>query len=121
MADQSSPASEHQSTEVDKTLLSSNELLKPLMKGNDGHIANSPEESLSPASVIYFKEALTYNSSIQFSKTSSSASPVRYDFQIEKTKKTRMWRCEIHCGAVSDVVTCLHERHVWHYKEIHLQ
>ncbi|XP_056601781.1 protein RUFY3 isoform X1 [Triplophysa dalaica] len=89
MADQSSPASEHQSTEVAKTLLSSNEFIKPHVKENDGHIANSPEESLSPASVIYFKEALTYNSSIQFSKTSSCASPVRYDFQIEKTKKTR--------------------------------
>ncbi|XP_057213226.1 protein RUFY3 isoform X1 [Triplophysa rosa] len=89
MADQSSPASEHQSTEVAKTLRSSNEFLKPHMKENDGHIANSPEESLSPASVIYFKEALTYNSSIQFSKTSASAAPVRYDFQIEKTKKTR--------------------------------
>lgn len=89
MADQSSAVSEHQSSEVAKTLLSSNEFLKPHMKESDGHIATSPEESLSPASVIYFKEALTYNSSIQFSKTSSSAAPVRYDFQIEKTKKTR--------------------------------
>lgn len=87
MADQSSSASEH-SSEVAKTLVSSNEFLKPNIKESDGHIATSPEESLSPASVIYFKEALTYNSSIQFSKTSSSAAPVRYDFQIEKTKKT---------------------------------
>uniref|UniRef100_A0A672RM09 Protein RUFY3-like n=1 Tax=Sinocyclocheilus grahami TaxID=75366 RepID=A0A672RM09_SINGR len=61
------------------------------MQDSDGHTANSPEESLSPASVIYFKEALTYNSSIQFTKTSSSLPvPVRYEFQIEKTnKKTR--------------------------------
>lgn len=94
MADHSSAASEH-STEVAKTLVSSNEYLKPHIMESDGHIATSPEESLSPASVIYFKEALTYNSSVQFSKTSSSAAPVRYDFQIEKTKKTRseyvMW------------------------------
>nr|XP_055056019.1 protein RUFY3 isoform X3 [Misgurnus anguillicaudatus] len=91
MADHSSAASEHhQIAEVTETLVSSNEFLKPQMSKNDGHIANSPEESLSPASVIYFKEALTYNSSIQFSKTSSSSTaPVRYDFQIEKTKKTR--------------------------------
>ncbi|XP_026106701.1 protein RUFY3-like isoform X5 [Carassius auratus] len=91
MADQSSGASEQLSTEVSETLVSSNEFLKPHTQDSDGHTANSPEESLSPASVIYFKEALTYNSSIQFTKTSSSLpSPVRYEFQIEKTnKKTR--------------------------------
>lgn len=91
MADQSSGASEQLSTEVSETLVSSNEFLKPHMKDSDGHTVNSPEESLSPASVIYFKEALTYNSSIQFTKTSSSLpAPVRYEFQIEKTnKKTR--------------------------------
>ncbi|XP_048044306.1 protein RUFY3 isoform X4 [Megalobrama amblycephala] len=91
MADQSSGASEQHSTEVSETLVSSNEFLKPHVKDSDGHTVNSPEESLSPASVIYFKEALTYNSSIQFTKTSSSLpEPVRYEFQIEKTnKKTR--------------------------------
>uniref|UniRef100_A0A673LTU9 Protein RUFY3-like n=2 Tax=Sinocyclocheilus rhinocerous TaxID=307959 RepID=A0A673LTU9_9TELE len=91
MADQSSGTSEQLSTEVSETLVSSNEFLKPHMQDSDGHTANSPEESLSPASVIYFKEALTYNSSIQFTKTSSSLPvPVRYEFQIEKTnKKTR--------------------------------
>ncbi|XP_039505867.1 protein RUFY3 isoform X5 [Pimephales promelas] len=93
MADQSSGASEKHSAEVSETLVSSNEFLKPHMKDIDGHVVNSPEESLSPASVIFFKEALTYNSSnvIQFTQTSSSLpSPVRYEFQIEKTnKKTR--------------------------------
>ncbi|XP_077087602.1 protein RUFY3 isoform X6 [Siphateles boraxobius] len=95
MADQSSGASEQHSAEVSETLVSSNEFLKPHMKDTDGQAVNSPEESLSPASVIYFKEALTYNSSnvnvIQFTQTSSSLpSPVRYEFQIEKTnKKTR--------------------------------
>lgn len=91
MADQSSGASEQHSAEVSETLVSSNEFLKPHMKDTDGHAVNSPEESLSPASVIYFKEALTYNSSIQFTQTSTSLpSPVRYEFQIEKTnKKTR--------------------------------
>lgn len=91
MADQSSGASGQHSTEVSETLVSSNEFIKPHMKDSDGHKAISPEESLSPASVIYFKEALTYNSSIQFTKTSSSLpAPVRYEFQIEKiNKKTR--------------------------------
>uniref|UniRef100_A0A8C1E998 RUN and FYVE domain containing 3 n=1 Tax=Cyprinus carpio carpio TaxID=630221 RepID=A0A8C1E998_CYPCA len=91
MADQSSGASEQLSTEVSETLVSSNEFLKPHMQDSDGHTTKSPDESLSPASVIYFKEALTYNSSIQFTKTSSSLpSPVRYEFQIETTnKKTR--------------------------------
>ncbi|XP_073695468.1 protein RUFY3 isoform X1 [Garra rufa] len=91
MADQSSGASEQHSSEVSETLVSSNEFLKPHMQDSDGHPVNSPVESLSPASVIYFKEALTYNSSIQFTKTSSSLpAPVRYEFQIEKTnKKTR--------------------------------
>ncbi|XP_051524617.1 protein RUFY3-like isoform X6 [Myxocyprinus asiaticus] len=91
MADKSSGASEHQSTEVSPTLVSSNEFLKPHIQESGGHVANSPEESLSPASVIYFKEALTYNSSIQFTKQGSSSlpAPVRYEFQIEKTNKTR--------------------------------
>lgn len=91
MADHSSGTSEQHSSEVSETLVSSNEFLKPHMQGSDGQRANSPEDSLSPASVIYFKEALTYNSSIQFTKTSSSLpSPVRYEFQIETTnKKTR--------------------------------
>ncbi|XP_051961586.1 protein RUFY3-like isoform X1 [Xyrauchen texanus] len=90
MADQSSGAFEHQSTEVSPTLVSSNEFLKPHIQDSGGHVGNSPEESLSPASVIYFKEALTYNSSIQFTKQGSSSlpAPVRYEFQIERTKKT---------------------------------
>ncbi|TRY87318.1 hypothetical protein DNTS_034013 [Danionella cerebrum] len=85
MADQSSVASGKHSSEVCETLVSSQEFLK------DARTANSPEESLSPASVIYFKEALTYNSSVQFTKTSSTLpAPVRYEFQIEKiNKKTR--------------------------------
>lgn len=95
MADPSSGTSEQHSSEVSETLVSSNEFLKPHMQDSDGHTANSPEESLSPASVIFFKEALTYNSSnvnvIQFTKASSSLpAPVRYEFQIERTnKKTR--------------------------------
>uniref|UniRef100_A0A8C2B934 RUN and FYVE domain containing 3 n=1 Tax=Cyprinus carpio TaxID=7962 RepID=A0A8C2B934_CYPCA len=90
MADHSSGTSEQHSSEVSETLVSSNEFLKPHMQGSDGQRANSPEDSLSPASVIYFKEALTYNSSnvIQFTETSSSLpAPVRYEFQIEKINK----------------------------------
>ncbi|XP_026067085.1 protein RUFY3 isoform X2 [Carassius auratus] len=88
MADHSSGTSEQHSSEVSETLVSSNEFLKPHMQDSDGHRANSPEESLCPASVIYFKEALTCNTSLQFTEASSSLpAPVRYDFQIEKINK----------------------------------
>ncbi|XP_016416645.1 uncharacterized protein LOC107746835 [Sinocyclocheilus rhinocerous] len=109
MADHSSGTSEQHSSEVSETLVSSNEFLKPHMQDSDGHTANSPEESLSPASVIYFKEALTYNSSIQFTKTSCSSlpAPVRYEFQIEKTnKKTRSLS-----GAVPPSTICSRDSH----------
>ncbi|XP_051547272.1 protein RUFY3-like isoform X3 [Myxocyprinus asiaticus] len=91
MADQNSGASEHPSTEVSPTLVSSDELLKPQIQDSDGHLANSPEESLSPASVIYFKEALTYNSSIQVTKQglSSFPAPVQYEYQSKKTRNPK--------------------------------
>ncbi|KAJ8398115.1 hypothetical protein AAFF_G00431920 [Aldrovandia affinis] len=52
---------------------------------NNGHLASSPEESFSPTSVIYFKEALS-SGNIQFTKRESPLSP-QYEFQIERMKK----------------------------------
>ncbi|XP_051971093.1 protein RUFY3-like isoform X3 [Xyrauchen texanus] len=91
MADHNSGASEHPSTEVSPTLVSSDEFIKPQILDSDGHLANSPEESLSPASVIYFKEALTYNSSIQVTKQglSSLPAPVQYEYQAKKTRNPK--------------------------------
>ncbi|XP_062399261.1 protein RUFY3 isoform X1 [Sardina pilchardus] len=57
---------------------------------NNGHCASSPEESFSPTSVIYFKEALSA-ANIQFKKGSPNpnVTPVQYEFHIERTKKTK--------------------------------
>ncbi|XP_036382493.1 protein RUFY3 isoform X1 [Megalops cyprinoides] len=54
---------------------------------NNGHLASSPEETFSPTSVIYFKEALS-SGNIQFTKRESPLpeSP-QYEFQIEKIRK----------------------------------
>ncbi|XP_072243445.1 protein RUFY3 isoform X4 [Leuresthes tenuis] len=55
----------------------------------NGHV-DSADETLSPTSVIYFKEALN-SSNLRFGKTSSlSTSPLRqYDFQIERIESRR--------------------------------
>ncbi|KAG9355136.1 hypothetical protein JZ751_001849 [Albula glossodonta] len=54
---------------------------------NNGHYASSPEETFSPTSVIYFKEALS-SGNIQFTKRESPLpeSP-QFEFQIERIKK----------------------------------
>ncbi|XP_071340014.1 protein RUFY3 isoform X1 [Trachinotus anak] len=55
----------------------------------NGH-ADSPDETLSPTSVIYFKEALN-SSNLRFGKT-GSLSPTslrQYDFQIERIQSKR--------------------------------
>lgn len=55
----------------------------------NGH-ADSPDETLSPTSVIYFKEALN-SSNLRFVKPESlSPSPLRqYDFRIERIDSKR--------------------------------
>lgn len=55
----------------------------------NGH-ADSPDETLSPTSVIYFKEALN-SSNLRFGKPESlSPTPLRqYDFRIERIDPKR--------------------------------
>lgn len=55
----------------------------------NGH-ADSPDETLSPTSVIYFKEALN-SSNLRFGKPGSlSPTPLRqYDFRIERIDPKR--------------------------------
>ncbi|XP_041792463.1 protein RUFY3 isoform X3 [Chelmon rostratus] len=57
--------------------------------GENGHV-DSPDETLSPTSVIYFKEALD-SSNLRFGKAGSlSPSPLRqYDFKIERIESKR--------------------------------
>lgn len=66
----------------------------------NGHV-DSPDETLSPTSVIYFKEAL-HSSNLQFGKTGSvsvktgsvSVSPLRkYDFKIERIDSRQRSKC----------------------------
>lgn len=58
----------------------------------NGH-ADSPDETLSPTSVIYFKEALN-SSNLRFGKPELSPTPIRqYDFRIERidSKRRSKW------------------------------
>ncbi|XP_045562745.1 protein RUFY3 isoform X2 [Salmo salar] len=58
------------------------------VEAENGHVAGTPDESLSPTSVIYFKEALS-SANIGFAKTGLS-SPVQYEFNIERlSNKTK--------------------------------
>lgn len=59
----------------------------------NGHV-DSPDETLSPTSVIYFKEALN-SSNLTFGKAVSlSPSPLRqYDFRIERIESKRRSKC----------------------------
>ncbi len=59
----------------------------------NGH-ADSPDETLSPTSVIYFKEALN-SSNLRFGKPGSlSPTPLRqYDFRIERIESRRRSKC----------------------------
>lgn len=72
----------------------------PLQSPPDGggH-ADSPDETLSPTSVIYFKEALN-SSNLRFGKPESSSPPPptplrQYDFRIERfdSRRRSKWPC----------------------------
>lgn len=95
MADHGTEASGDDS-EVSQTL---GDLGSPHTEENNGHCASSPEESFSPTSVIYFKEALSA-ANIQFGKKGSGPSPsvnvtpVQYEFHIERAKKPKS-KCRI--------------------------
>lgn len=60
------------------------------IQAKNGHVAGTPDESFSPTSVIYFKEALS-SANIRFAKTGlSSPTPVQYEFNIERmSNKTK--------------------------------
>lgn len=104
-------------SEVSQTL---GNLESPHSEENNGHCASSPEESFSPTSVIYFKEALSA-ANIQFAnKGSPSPTPVRYEFHIERTKKTKSkctvawyvgWIYNDECG----YITILELATVWYF------
>ncbi|XP_076856953.1 protein RUFY3 isoform X6 [Brachyhypopomus gauderio] len=91
MANQHPDVAEHQCTEVSQSFESSAELVRPQFQDNNGHFASSPEESFSPTSVIYFKEALK-SSNIQFERKKGSCvtaqvpAAVQYEFRIERSK-----------------------------------
>lgn len=59
----------------------------------NGH-TDSPNETLSPTSVIYFKEALN-SSNLRLGKAGSlSPTPLRqYDFRIERFESKRRSKC----------------------------
>lgn len=59
----------------------------------NGHV-DSPDETLSPTSVIYFKEALN-SSNLRFGKVGSlSPTPLRqYDFRIERIDSKGRSKC----------------------------
>lgn len=57
----------------------------PSFSHENGHVG-SPDDTLSPTSVIYFKEALNTVSNVRFGQT-GSLSPTtlrQYDFKIER-------------------------------------
>ncbi|XP_076127279.1 protein RUFY3 isoform X2 [Alosa pseudoharengus] len=87
MADHATEPSGNDDSEVSQTL---GDLGSGHSEENNGHCTSSPEESFSPTSVIYFKEALSA-ANIQFKKGSPNpnVTPVQYDFHIERTKKTK--------------------------------
>lgn len=90
MADHGTEASGNDA-ELSQTL---GNLGSPHSEENNGHCASSPEESFSPTSVIYFKEALSA-ANIHFAKKGPGPSPnvnvtpVQYEFHIERTKKPK--------------------------------
>ncbi|XP_058230314.1 protein RUFY3 isoform X4 [Hemibagrus wyckioides] len=91
MAAEQDTNTDYQNTEVAESLISSGELgSRPSFQDNNGHFPNSPEEdTFTPTSVIYFKEALT-SASVQFAKkTLNPSATVKYEFHIETTKKTK--------------------------------
>lgn len=65
----------------------------PNSSDENGH-ADSPDETLSPTSVIYFKEALN-SSNLRFGKVAarSPTSLRQYDFKIERIDSKRRSEC----------------------------
>lgn len=59
----------------------------------NGHV-DSPDETLSPTSVIYFKEALN-SSNLRFGSAGSLSPtlPRQYDFRIERIESKRRSKC----------------------------
>ncbi|GAA6090055.1 protein RUFY3 isoform X1, partial [Tachysurus ichikawai] len=90
MATEQDTNTEYQNTQVVESLISSGESGRPSFQENNGHFTSSPEEdTFTPTSVIYFKEALT-SASVQFAKkTLNPPATVKYEFHIETTKKTK--------------------------------
>ncbi|XP_047674270.1 protein RUFY3 isoform X2 [Tachysurus fulvidraco] len=90
MATEQDTNTEYQNTQVVESLISSGEFGRPSFQENNGHFTSSPEEdTFTPTSVIYFKEALS-SASVQFAKkTLNPPATVKYEFHIETTKKTK--------------------------------
>ncbi|XP_060738653.1 protein RUFY3 isoform X3 [Tachysurus vachellii] len=90
MATEQDTNTEYKNTQVVESLISSGESGRPSFQDNNGHFTSSPEEdTFTPTSVIYFKEALT-SASVQFAKkTLNPPATVKYEFHIETTKKTK--------------------------------
>ncbi|XP_046697613.1 protein RUFY3 isoform X1 [Silurus meridionalis] len=81
---------DHQNPDVAESFISSAELDRPSFQDNNGHFPKTPEEdTFTPTSVIYFKEALD-SANVQFAKKSSNPpGTVKYEFHIETTKKNK--------------------------------
>lgn len=90
MAAEQDSHTDYENTKVAESLISSGDYGRPSFQENNGHFSSSPEEdSFTPTSVIYFKEALT-SASVQFGKKGlSPPARVKYEFHIETTKKTK--------------------------------
>ncbi|XP_026787339.1 protein RUFY3 isoform X7 [Pangasianodon hypophthalmus] len=90
MAAEQDSNTEYQNTQVAESLISSGDFDRPSLQDNNGHFPSSPEEdSFTPTSVIYFKEALN-SASVQFAKKDlNPAATVKYEFHIETTKKSK--------------------------------
>ncbi|KAI5613111.1 protein RUFY3 isoform X4 [Silurus asotus] len=81
---------DHQNPDVAESFISSAELDRPSFQDNNGHFPKTPEEdTFTPTSVIYFKEALD-SANVQFAKKiSNPPGTVKYEFHIETTKKNK--------------------------------
>lgn len=81
----------------DLPLQSTSEVLtseRQISSDENGHV-DSPDETLSPTSVIYFREALN-STNLRFGNAGSlSPAPLRrYDFRIERIESKRRSKCQ---------------------------
>ncbi|XP_028851152.1 protein RUFY3 isoform X3 [Denticeps clupeoides] len=75
-----------ESRQVPETPESPAQVARPQPADKNGVAAGSPDESLSPTSVIFFREALD-SASVQFGqRVPAAAAPVRYEFHIQRSK-----------------------------------